>query len=419
MLILTIPIVVIINLIGLISVKAETVNYTYGKWRANDNGTWTSVENFGTNQERIILNGISARFGWSTKFQAGTTYRVVVESGFKLFDVAISDIGVLTPVSVSCYGSTSTSSWSADSSLIANCDYIGATKVANSNHVKYVIDITPLSTIIGLQVNISYDSNDRYMLTSVNTYTNSEITYGESISSVIDEQTITIVNNNNENTQEIINNQNENTQMIVEGAKVCSNTYIDKKMGYEDGNLQDNGIVNTNNGENFTTTNYIEINEDSKITIVNQYNYNAKVCYYNETRIVISCSNSANLNSGTQLTIPVNAKYVRLTVTKVYNLPTYNIYKCINGNQAIMDQDHNYNQENPAQQEQQENESLSETIKDYFDDFQTGFEYHITIPTQAANFIWTIINRLTQMEIIRTFMVSILCLGLVKMVLNR
>ena len=415
--ILTIPIVVIINLIGIISVKAETVNFTYGKWRANDNGTWTSVENFGTNQERITLNGISARFGWSTKFQAGTTYRVVIESGFKLFDVAISDIGVLTPISVNCFGSTSTSSWSADSSLIANCDYIGATKVANSNHVKYVIDITPLSTIIGLQVNINYDSNDRYMLTSVNTYTSSAITYGESISSVIDEQTITIVNNNNENTQEIINNQNENTKIIMESQKICTNQIINKntKVGTDNGRLMENGTIQNNTS--YFVTDYIEINEQTEIKML--YRLTQWNCFYNEELEKIGCYSGTNYNVGDTITIPNNTKYVRFTIYKTNNNSIYNIHKCLNGNQAIIDQDHEYNQENPAQQEQQENESLSETITDYFDDFQTGFEYHITIPTQSANFIWTIINRLTQMEIIRTYMISILCLGLVKMVLNR
>ena len=413
--ILTIPIMVIINLIGLISVKAETVNYTYGKWRANNNGTWTSVENFGTNQERVTLNAISARFGWSTKFQAGTTYRVVIESGFKLFDVAISDIGVLIPISVNCFGSTSTSSWSADSSLIANCDYIGATKVANSNHVKYIIDITPLSTIIGLQVNINYDSNDRYMLSSVNTYTSSNITYGESISSVIDEQTVTIVNNQNENTQEIINNQNENTQIIMEGQKVC-NIY-DKTSIKEENTAITNAQGNTANLNNYGITDYIKINQNDNLKIITQNSNSQYSCFYNINKTLISCFKNNEVGNNVDITIPNNTSYIRFTIYTNTNIPNFKL--CRNGNQAIMDQDHTYNQENPAHEEQEENESLSETIADYFDDFQTGFEYHITIPTQAANFIWSIINRLTQMEIIRTFMISILCLGLVKMVLNR
>lgn len=341
---------VMLFLVGLFSgnlnVNAEEVNFTYGKWRANNGSSWTSVNDFGTNVTSITLNGISSRFGWSTKFQAGTTYRVVIDSGFASYTIASEDIGVLSPTSVSCYGSTSTSSWSADSSLIANCDYIGASRVTNSNHVKYIIDITPLSTIIGLQVNIIYDTNDRYTLSSVNVYNSSSITYGESVSGAIDEQTITIQNEFNDLEQTIINNNQTLIDSITENNLVCSTKPINNQLsiGSNNGRFTSSGTIGGN--PSYYVSNYIELGSNTTLKV--SRTSGLYHCFYNKDYELISCfygsSNSSNtIAVGDLITIPTNAKYVRFSIQKSNRNDLFVLHTCLNGNQSVNDSINNVN----------------------------------------------------------------------------
>ena len=309
----------------LMIVNAEEVNYSYGKWRANNNGTWTGPDDFGTNASSVILNGISARFGWSTKFQAGTTYRMVVESGFASYTIASEDIGVLSPISVNCYGSTSTGSWSADASLIANCDYIGATRVTNSNHVKYIIDITPLSTIIGLQVNINYDSNDRYTLSSVNVYKSSSISYGESVSGAIDEQTIVIQNEFNDLEQTIINNNQTLIDSITENNTTCESVVITQSTpGISYGAL--NSSCRQLTSSTALVTPYYRVTSSSVLTGLRTGGY---VCFYDDSKSFISRSSS----SASTMTIPSNAKYVKFQISN--NTQEYfRLYSCMSNTES-------------------------------------------------------------------------------------
>ena len=292
--------------IGIISIKAEAVNYTYGQYNVQyhmgNSDAWVGATNFNTGTTTTsydYIKKLSIRLGYSNKYSAGVNYTITIETGYSPINSALNN-NYLDGSNFDCYGVNQISSWSPNASYVSQCSYVGATRVPNTNHVKYVYNITLTSAIQGIQININlpYDEVSGYGINSVNVYTKTAITYGENITGAIEEQTIILENAINE--------------------------------------------IETN------ITNVIE-----------------------------------------------------------------------NSLEDILGQDHAYRTENPAGPSQAENETLTETITDYFDDLDTGFEYHITIPTGAAQFIWYIIDRITAIEAIRTLIISILCLGLVKMILNR
>lgn len=187
---------IIAIVIGIEKPKADTINYNYKQYRiqyyslSQGTSAWNSWTNFGTSSPLSNGYGVSTlavRFGYSTKFSNGTSYRVIIESGFspqETINQTFLNVGNTT-----CAGS-STSTWSADTSLISSCTYIGAYRVSGTNHVKYVFDITPNANIYGFQFNIQVVGTSE--VSSVNTYTKSTITSGADIEGAIEEQTIII-----------------------------------------------------------------------------------------------------------------------------------------------------------------------------------------------------------------------------------
>lgn len=151
-----------------------------------------------------------------------------------------------------------------------------------------------------------------------------------------------IINNQNDNTQNIINNQNENTEKEIESQTVCK--LIDKSY------IKESGLALSASGGTFSTGNaqtsaygisdFISIKDVKKIVLLNNdSSLSNRICFYNDNyysnATFISCLDTNNANLG-ELTIPSNATFVRVTINKELNKPTYNF--CYNGNQAINDQ---------------------------------------------------------------------------------
>lgn len=406
---MTIPILVIINLIGLISVKATVLENwatSESRYRYDDHGTqtWSSFEN--------------TPHTWSPTLPvSGLQFRVYATNGLDSQNTYVLKFGYLpNPQSITPNTITMRKGGQTASNEEINCSQWGY----NNNGYNIVsCTFTPRETYTANEsLIITIDYYQGY-LTSFRSYM-----YGFEerlgTNAIITQTGDQIIENQNQNTQEIINNQNENTQIIMEGQKVCTNNIINKssKVGTDNSILSSTGMATT--GNNYFITEPIEINNESTITEL--YKLNRNNCFYNENMEVITCFNGQNYNVGDTIPIPTNSKYIRFTLYKNNSNTIFNIHKCLNGNQQLnntLNQDHTYNQENPAHNEQEENETLTGIITEYFEDLETGFEYHITIPTGAAEFIWSIINRITSIEIIRTFIISVLCLGLIKMILNR
>lgn len=334
-------------LCGGLETKAATADYTYKQYRvqyyslATGDSAWTSWSTFGTSSSLSNDYGVSAiatRFGWSSKFQAGTSYRVVIEAGYS--PSSSIPISFLELTNFNCYGSTTTGSWSSDASLISTCDFVGISRVTNSNHVKYIFDITPLSTIAGLQFNLYFGGTSQ--VSSVNVYAKSQITYGEDIGGAIEEQTIIIQEQIDNSTTEIID-------AITDNDKVCKSFNVNGNYTTSETNkaLNSSGVAATSTSYNISS--YIEVNTDTKIYVKRSTSRYA--CFYNNNYQLISCAyiNSDAVN--TQLTIPTNAKYFRATLcnsASCLGSTHFIIETCSTGNQSINDTLTDDNVDNPS-----------------------------------------------------------------------
>ena len=139
-----------------------------------------------------------------------------------------------------------------------------------------------------------------------------------------------IINNNNQNTTDIINNNNENTQSILDSQKVCK--YIDISYVKTDGYLNSDGVIVSDSSNQWGITDYINI-QGSTITVEKEMVSGAYSCFYNANKVKTGCNSQANMTTGTSPYIPENSVYVRFSIYKTLNIPTFNI--CTNGNQAI------------------------------------------------------------------------------------
>ena len=178
-------------------VNASTVDYTYKKYRvryyslATGTDALTSVTDMGTRTELSSGYGVSmvsVRFGWSTKFQAGTTYHVVIDTGFAPSSIETTFLNV---DSFLCFGSSTTSSWDAQTSFISSCDFVGSS-INGNNRVNYVFNITPVADIQGIQFNIYFAITEQ--VSAVNVRPTSLVTYGDDPTGAINDQTIIMQN---------------------------------------------------------------------------------------------------------------------------------------------------------------------------------------------------------------------------------
>ena len=316
-------------------VNASSVDYTYKKYRvryyslATGDSALTSVTDMGTATTFSSGYGIemvSARFGWSSRFQAGTTYRVTIDVGFGGLETTFLNID-----NFACFGSSTTSSWDAQENLISTCNFIGSS-LNNSGRVNYMFDITPLSNVQGIQFNIYLGVTEE--VSAVNVRPTSTVTYGDDPTGAINEQTI-VIEQEFENITNIINENNQNLiNSITEQNQVCE--IIDKNKIVIDGKY-----LNSNNGDlisnsSYGITDFIKVGSNDKMTIASVFTWaSAGYCFYTVNKTLISCSYTSGHSVGDLVTIPATASYFRTSIHKDYNLPTFQL--CRNGNQAMND----------------------------------------------------------------------------------
>lgn len=201
---------------------------------------------------------------------------------------------------------------------------------------------------------------------SLNTFTiqtSSQATFEKITQEEFNSVAQTITNNQNTNTQNIINNQDQNTQEQIESQKVC--TFVDNK------NIGVSGKYLTNTGYEgaatpYIITNYISIDKYTEIKVVDSTSLGSVyLCFYNVNKSVISCILENSFSSNDILTIPSNASFVRFSISRSSNIPTFNI--CRNGNQAIADSQQQINNT------LNDNTGVSDSdISDLFGDFESS-----------------------------------------------
>lgn len=119
----------------------------------------------------------------------------------------------------------------------------------------------------------------------------------------------------------------------MESQLVCRKEIIDKNNIATNGFLDINGTLVESQTDG--VTNYIEIDENTKIKQLQTWEWSYS-CFYDSNKTKISCFQN-NLAIGTYITIPDNAKYLRVSIQKSVNKPQYELTLCKNGNQALND----------------------------------------------------------------------------------
>ena len=127
----------------------------------------------------------------------------------------------------------------------------------------------------------------------------------------------------------------ESYENLVNSQQVCN--YYNISNISVDGFLKWDGSINSTTSQYWGIGDFIPISSNSLITPTSIYSGSsaAYYCFYNSSKVVLSCSllNSSSLNI--PLTIPSNSSYFRSSFAKGSNVPIYSI--CQNGNQAIAD----------------------------------------------------------------------------------
>lgn len=362
---------------GILRVKADTVNYTYKQYRVQyyslGQGTtaWNSWTNFGTSSpfsDGYGVSSLAVRFGQSNDFTTGNTYRIVIDSGFS----PQSERQYISYSGSSCYGSSSTSSWS--NVEIADCQYVGMADIPNSVHRKFVFDVTPSINYKGIQININFSGTAE--IRGVNVYNTSTITTGPDITSAIDEQTLIIEDGFTDITNIINQNNEELINAITDSNQVCE--------VYDKNSIEKNNylILNSNGTEaqdhNWGITEYIKISNKDKLSLIETITY-GYMCFYNINKQLISCINQNGTNIG-QITIPNNASFFRGSINKQLNKPQFKL--CKNGNQAVSDELHGIGK---GIHDNDTTEATSEA-SNFFNSFSTnthGLTSIITAPLNA------------------------------------
>lgn len=364
---------------GIMRVNAATITPTYKKYRvryyslATGDNALTSVTEMGTATQFSNDYGVemvSARFGVTTKFQAGTTYRVTLDVGFGGLEnefLYLDDFA--------CFGSSTINSWDAQQSYISTCDYVGSS-INNNNRINYVFNITPQANVEGIQFNLYYGITEEVL--AVNVRPTSTITYGEDPTGAINEQTI-IIEQEFENITNVIEQNNQNLiNSITEQNQVCD-LYDKNSIALNNKYLNTSGIEMGDS--NFGITDYIKITDKGKVNVLNPRGTgdNASYCFYNINKTLISCQKTNTLIN--PVTIPTNTSYVRVSINKNQNLPQFEV--CINGNQALTDELHGLGK---GIHDNNTSEATSEA-SDFFNNFSTNTHGLTSIVTAPLNAI--------------------------------
>ena len=418
---------VIVCSIGIISIKADNISYTYKKYRiqfyslGQGTNAWTEWTDFGTSSTLSSGYGIqttAVRLGNSTGFNAGNTYRIVIDLGIS----PSAEKQYVMYNSSSCYGTTSTSTWS--NTQINDCEYIGMNDVNNSVHRKMIFDVTPTTNVQGIQINIGWSGTAE--IGSVNVYNTTTITTGPDITGAIDDQTI-VIQEEFEELTEIITQQNENLiTAITENGKVCQEIGFKRDTStLEEGQITSTGGIGNSSG--LKHTDYIKIDTSSKT--YNEGTWpNAQssdyFCMYDENKTKTRCFTYATYYSNGKFifdSFNENEKYIRLSIwTNAYNTGTLYVKSCQQQGQAIQDtlnEDHTYNNADITG-DVDDLHNLQEDIKDNLN-LDTTNKLTFWWNTTHLNWLWTKANYYLNDSYLNTIFTSFMALGIIKLILGR
>lgn len=148
-----------------------------------------------------------------------------------------------------------------------------------------------------------------------------------------------IIDSITDSTEELKQTIQESYENLVKSQEVCSSRTITfSDVFVSNKYLNDSGELQTS-ASGTGVTDYLPITSSSVITLMTSSNPDGKICFYNSSKINISCSSPSGKSNGFVFSIPSNTSYVRFTIASS-NKPNYDFYTCYNGNQALYDELH-------------------------------------------------------------------------------
>lgn len=261
----------------------------------------------------------------------------------------------------------------------------------------------------------------------------------------IQNQTISLINNAIQNAVNIITNQNEAINSLIESQKVCLNYDFGNDSLNTSGYLKDDGTIGTANPWYYNSE-YIKINQNTTYEIVISYKSNgANYCIYDNNKDVISCDNygSVSSNGGTITIDNTNGYYIRYSGRKDGN--NYTKFKgnyCTYGNQAITDTINDITGKTNNWLEQinrivlaiapsrqwttiQPDSEMFDSLIDIEDNLHTHTDVDLDVLTfnldpDTGSWIWnTLTTLLNTNAMVFAMLISILSIGVIKLILNR
>lgn len=234
-----------------------------------------------------------------------------------------------------------------------------------------------------------------------------------STNNAINSQTTTITNNNNYNTQQQIENYNESQLSCGTGFNDISQTLSASKYY-----LMNNGTLREHS--NFDVSDYIGVNPSTAYTMTIDAPFTesqwASMCQYDENKALISCQQYTTQREQTWTTAS-NAKWMRFSFirdgSQIFML---NGYTCT----TKSEEDLSASDKNPVNNSGVEGYISSEnTLKAQMNtDSLNSFD--INIDLNSNNWIWqTMTAFFNTNTAIMTMIISILSIGVIKLVLTR
>lgn len=252
-----------------------------------------------------------------------------------------------------------------------------------------------------------------------------------------------VIDNATANANNIINNIQQTTDNIIEQTtkainsvnEYCENILIQNNLeNITEGQLNSNtGAVETNNS--FQSSNYIKLGKGTyKYNRTTTGNTSAKVCIYDSNKVFKNC---IQFNNTTEINFTLeDNSYIRFSYVKGYPEGKFVITgtSCKSNTQAIIDANGNYFSElngainqgleaehihvDPDGSDFENLEDVESTLHTYTNVNLNSFD--VDLDTDTNSWVWnTLTSILNTHTLIFGMVISILSIGLIKLILNR
>lgn len=439
--------VIIAIILGIAILLIWCVDHVYaqGQYRMSDlTNSWTNWENISIGTDYGNSTNITTSWGSyiqlkdTTTMESNKTYNfntsfkitIIGQGDRELFSSIVPYIyngTTLTEVSDKCTMS-GTKSDSTTSGLLPQ-----TTHIYNANINCVGLKGTGYYPYITIRFKANANTlltTERINVSSWNYSVGTDSTDANNIMNNANQNTENIIDANNQNTESIINNQNQNTQEITNAIQnqynVCSNYDINKNnIIYDREGAYLNSSGNQSTNSTFNISGFYKITANKTYTFQKSWTTNSRYyCIYDNDKTLISCTNM-NTYTYAQTFTPSQDGYVRFSImNNTTGTFTFTGSYCYNALEkeseqldSILNYDHDYgNQPNTSNTETtHQNE---QTMTSQLDGNLT--DVNIDIDGDSNNIIWQIIARTVETNtIVFTMVLTILSLGIVKLILGR